>query len=157
MFVTGPRGSRITAIEGTPIERMLAAVEPLVPRDNPTTVLAFRPAFLVCAQVLTGLGLAPNADRITFSAAANFAAELVAAAEHVWVVGEPSGGSPNQYGDQSEIRLPYSGIGLASATTWVEVVPDQDLAVVPDTAVPLPAADYFAGRDPALHRALAGL
>jgi len=281
-------GSRITAVEGTPIDRVLAAVEPLVPRDNPTTVLAFRPAYLVCAQVLTGLGLAPNTERITltvaapgaapraapidtvpalnsasliggwewtlpgrpgslslghlddeyhveyvaarraiyfqynavhpagttladalhtamrdhrvdrvvvdvrfnhggdnttygafvralaaadidrpgrvyllvgrltFSAAANFAAELVDAAEHVRVIGEPSGGSPNQYGDQAEIRLPYSGIGLTSANTWVEVVPDQGLAVVPDLPVPLSAADYFAGRDPALHKALTG-
>lgn len=50
-------GARITAIDGHPIADVLAAVEPLVPRDGPATVPAFRPVFLVRTDVLHGLGL----------------------------------------------------------------------------------------------------
>ena len=47
----------ITAIDGTPIDEVLAAVEPLVPRDGPATVPAFRPIFLLRTEVLRGLGI----------------------------------------------------------------------------------------------------
>jgi len=50
-------GNRITAISGTPIEDVLAAIEPLVPRDGPATVPAFRPIFLPRTEVLRGLGI----------------------------------------------------------------------------------------------------
>jgi len=50
-------GARITAVDGTPIAAVLAAVEPLVPRDGPATVPSFRPILLLRAQVLRGLGL----------------------------------------------------------------------------------------------------
>jgi len=51
-------GTRVVAIEGTPIEDVLAAIEPLVPRDGPATVPAFRPIFLPRTEVLRGLGIA---------------------------------------------------------------------------------------------------
>lgn len=50
-------GATITAIDGHPIDEVLAAVEPLVPRDGPATVPAFRPIFLLRTEVLRGLGL----------------------------------------------------------------------------------------------------
>ena len=50
-------GSRLTAIDGTPIDQVLAAIEPLVPRDGPATVPAFRPIFLLRTDVLRGLGI----------------------------------------------------------------------------------------------------
>ncbi len=53
-------GTRIVAIEDRPIEDVLAAIEPLVPRDGPATVPAFRPIFLLRAEVLRGLGLATD-------------------------------------------------------------------------------------------------
>ena len=37
-------GSRIEAIDGRPIADVLALVEPLAPRDNPSTLLALRAA-----------------------------------------------------------------------------------------------------------------
>lgn len=52
-------GARITAIGSAPIEQVLAAIEPLVPRDGPATVRGFRPIFLVRLHVLQGLGLIP--------------------------------------------------------------------------------------------------
>ena len=54
---TGLVGGSITAIDGTPIEDVLAAIEPLVPRDGPATVPAFRPIYLPRTEVLRGLGI----------------------------------------------------------------------------------------------------
>jgi hypothetical protein len=53
----GLAGARITAIAGAPIADVLAAIEPLVPRDGPVTVPAFRPIFLPRTEVLRGLGI----------------------------------------------------------------------------------------------------
>lgn len=50
-------GGTITAIGETPIADVLAAIEPLVPRDGPATVPAFRPIFLPRTEVLRGLGI----------------------------------------------------------------------------------------------------
>ena len=50
-------GTRITAIGDTPIDEVLATVEPLVPRDGPATVPAFRPVLMLRTEVLIGLGI----------------------------------------------------------------------------------------------------
>ncbi len=50
-------GARLMAIGGHPIAEVLAAVEPLVPRDGPATVPSFRPFFTLRVQVLEGLEL----------------------------------------------------------------------------------------------------
>ena len=72
-------------------------------------------------------------------------------------MGEPSGGSPNQWGDSSRIDLPFAGLTAYSARSYVEVVPAAGgrLATEPDVRVEPTAADFFAGRDPVLARALA--
>ena len=59
-------GARLVGIGGHPIEEVLAAVEPLVPRDGPATVPSFRPFFTLRTQVLEGLGLtSPGPVEIT--------------------------------------------------------------------------------------------
>jgi hypothetical protein len=50
-------GARILSVAERPIDEVLAALEPLVPRDSPATVPAFRPFFLLRADVLEGMGL----------------------------------------------------------------------------------------------------
>ncbi len=93
-------------------------------------------------------------SRVTFSAAGNLAADIDHSTRARFV-GEPTGGSPNNYGDAQEIQLPSLGVSVFTPTQWVEAVPgDARLAVEPDVAVPLTAADYFAGRDRVLAAAL---
>jgi hypothetical protein len=63
-------GARITHVDGMPIGQVLARLDPLLPRDNATTVLTHRPVFFVCAAVLSGLGVARRPDRVTLTVAA---------------------------------------------------------------------------------------
>jgi C-terminal processing protease CtpA/Prc len=93
-------------------------------------------------------------SRITFSAAGNFAADIDHSTRARFF-GEPTGGSPNNYGDAQDVELPTLGVSVFLPTQWVEVVPgDARLSVEPDVPVPLTAADYFAGRDAVLATAL---
>jgi hypothetical protein len=59
-------GSRIETIEGRPVADVLALVEPLVPRDNPSTLLAYAPLYLRMSEVLAGLGVLDRAGPATF-------------------------------------------------------------------------------------------
>jgi hypothetical protein len=89
--------------------------------------------------------------RETFSAATNFATEVEADTDAVFV-GEPTGGRPNLYGDVRNVVLPNSEIvAHVSSRYWEFSTPDDTRPAVPvDVRVSLSSADYFAGHDPAL-------
>jgi hypothetical protein len=281
-------GQRIVAIDGHAIADVLAALEPLVPRDGPATVPAFRPAFLLSTWAMRGLGLIgpgeveltvadaggvertasltpmpfddyfstfggdattqlpdradtlylssdeiissrllPDGhtlyirytqvrdlsaavgairdkaqdpavkrvvldlrqngggdnhsypallrvledfadahpgrlvvltDRVTFSAAANFATEVEHGTDATFI-GEAMGGGLNFWDDVIFISLPHLALPMrvgVSTRYWQKSDPDDPrLTIEPDIAVPVRAADYFAGLDPALEAALA--
>jgi C-terminal processing protease CtpA/Prc len=94
-------------------------------------------------------------SRTTFSAAANFLADLERTTP-LLVVGEASGGSPNLYGDPTPVPLPRSGLQAHVATVWWEKSRrgDRRLAFEPDLRVALTSRAFFAGRDPVLAAAL---
>ena len=89
--------------------------------------------------------------RNTYSAAANLTTELQRLARPVFV-GEPSSGIGNQDGDEALVRLPYSGLyAMIAGVRWQLSDPwDERYSQAPHAPVQLTAADYFAGRDPAL-------
>jgi C-terminal processing protease CtpA/Prc len=93
--------------------------------------------------------------RTTFSAAANLIAELEQRADPT-LIGEPTGGSPNLYGDPVEVSLPDSGlIAQVAGVSWELAGPDDTrLAFEPDVPVEPSIADFLAGRDAALTAAL---
>ena len=96
--------------------------------------------------------------RATFSAAGNFAADVDRFTKAL-LVGEPTGGGVNHYGDATSVTLPATGWDVHVATTYVQrgASGDRRLAVDPDIRVDLTSGDYFAKRDPVLARALRGL
>ncbi len=93
--------------------------------------------------------------RDTFSAASLFVAKLEARTP-VTIVGEPMGGAPTSYGNPWDVSLDHSGLQLSVSTQLeVAVSPgDPRLTIAPDVPIALTAADYFAGRDPALQAIL---
>jgi tetratricopeptide (TPR) repeat protein len=107
----------------------------------------------------TVIGFSADADhrvyvligRNTYSAAANLTTELHRLANPVFV-GEPTSAIGNQDGDEGFIRLPYSGLYATVAGVWWQLSDpwDERFTQAPDAPVQLTAADYFAGRDPAL-------
>ena len=97
--------------------------------------------------------------RATFSAAANFAAEIDRDTRAA-IVGEPTGGGVETYGDTVPTLLPTLGWYVYIAARYHERKNgpgDRRLAIEPDIRVDLTSAQYFAGRDPVLDRALKGL
>jgi peptidase S41-like protein len=97
--------------------------------------------------------------RATFSAAANFAAEIDNFTRATFV-GEPTGGGVETYGDTNAIILPTSGLNVHIAAQYhsrQRGPKDRRLAVAPDVRIEPSSKDYVARRDPVLDRALRGL
>jgi hypothetical protein len=97
--------------------------------------------------------------RATFSAAANFAAELDRDTRAIFV-GEPTGGGVETYGDTFPVLLPTVGWNVYIAARYhhrKRGASDKRLAIGADVPVGLTSAEYFASRDPVLERALRGL
>ena len=89
--------------------------------------------------------------RLTFSAAMNCAMDLEKHTAAIFA-GEPTGSSPNQYGDATTIVLPHSKIGVRIATRyWEDGGPaDHRPWIVPSIPVELTSQDYLDNRDPVL-------
>ncbi len=87
----------------------------------------------------------------TFSAAQNLANRLERETFALFI-GEPTGGSPNHYGDAKVTTGAVSGLtAIVSTLPWFDSYPqDQRPWIFPDLLVPDTFADWQAGRDPAL-------
>jgi hypothetical protein len=95
--------------------------------------------------------------RLTFSAGSTLALHLERRVPDAVLIGEAMGGAPSFWADPDTVTLPYSGlVALVDSLFFRSPVPgDARLEVQPDIAVPFTSAEYFAGRDPVLERALA--
>ena len=93
--------------------------------------------------------------RNVYSAAANFSTDLERLVRPIFV-GEPTSQIGNQWGDESQFVLPYSGqIGSFSGLRWQLSHPwDQRHSLAPQVPVELTAKAYFRGEDPALNAVL---
>ena len=71
-------------------------------------------------------------------------------------MGEPSGGSPNLYGDTVNTLLPSSGVELRVARIYwqMSTADDARIAIDPQVPVALSSDAFFAGRDPVLDAAV---
>jgi uncharacterized protein (TIGR03437 family) len=70
-------------------------------------------------------------------------------------VGEPTGGSPNMYGEVASFTLPNSKLTVNYSTRYFSYPQYPPGSMLPDINVPLASADYFARHDPFLAAALA--
>lgn len=91
----------------------------------------------------------------TFSAAQNFATRLERETDALFA-GEPTGGSPNHFGDAKFAKGEQSGLPyIISTLRWQDSPPFDDRAwIMPDLPAPPAFADFVAGRDRALEAAL---
>ena len=89
--------------------------------------------------------------RQTFSAALDLATRILRTTKAV-LVGEPTGGAPNSFGESAKISLPNSRIRVAHSTRkWVNGMPGgTEPAVVPDLHVQYSYSDYKNRKDPAM-------
>ncbi len=135
------------------LERVLVDVRSNGGGDN-TTFGPLLEALATCPGLQPRGRLYCLIGRETFSAAGNFTFALRRRTNAIFV-GEPTGGAPDQYGDSEDVSLPHHPELLVRvATRWHDFGGGDALATVPDLAVPLTSADYFAGRDPVLRAAL---
>lgn len=71
------------------------------------------------------------------------------------LVGEPTGGKPNHYGEVREFRLPNVRLLVQYSTHyWLNYPEGDPLTLEPDLLATVTVADLLAGRDPALNTAL---
>lgn len=93
--------------------------------------------------------------RETFSAAQNLANLLDEHTDAI-LVGEPTGGSPNHYGDSLRMELPNSKVTVGMSSVWWQDLDPRDfrLWIAPHVAAKLTSADDRLGRDPALKAVL---
>jgi C-terminal processing protease CtpA/Prc len=94
--------------------------------------------------------------RLTFSAGSTLALHLERRVPTAVFIGETMGGAPAFWADPDTVTLPYSGLVALVDSRFIPspLAGDTRLEVQPDIAVPFTSADYFAGRDPVLERAL---
>jgi C-terminal processing protease CtpA/Prc len=150
---TDELAARILRIGRRPTVRRVVVDVRMNGGGNNTT---FRPLVEALAKPVLARKTYVLMGRTTFSAAGNFVADVEQKTE-AKLVGEPSGGAPNQWGDNELVELPRAGLTVRVANSfWVfgRGAKDRRVAVRPDIAVAMTAADFFAGRDPVLERAL---
>lgn len=75
--------------------------------------------------------------------------------DHAILVGEPSGGKPNHFGQIQQLELPHSHLQIQYSTRYFKIWPvDSDLSLKPDIDAQETWRDYITGNDPALNAIL---
>ncbi len=70
------------------------------------------------------------------------------------LIGEPTGGKPNSYGEVRNFILPHSGLTVNYSTRFFKLRTDDPSSLMPNVLVEYPWSAYQAGRDPVLEAAL---
>lgn len=144
--------SVLEAVESSGAERLLIDL-----RHNTggnSEVLRPHIATLAAHPALSGRGrLIGLIGRRTYSSGMLNAHHLRQA--HATLVGEPTGGKPNSYGEVRSFRLPRSGLQVTYSTKLFRMLEDDPPAIEPDLLVEVRAGDWLAAADPVLESALA--
>jgi len=142
------------AVEANPVERFVVDLRwngggNLFTSKPFTEFIAQNPKINQRGKLFVILG------RHTFSAASYFTSTMEFRTQAIFV-GEPTGASPNHYGDTRPVRLPNSGLApQLSSIYWQNSFPwDKRPATQPDIAAQPTAADWLANRDAAMEAIL---
>jgi tetratricopeptide (TPR) repeat protein len=110
---------------------------------------------LVAFSTVAGNKVYVLIGRDVYSAAANLTTDLERLVQPIFV-GEPTAATGNQWGDESQFVLPWSGVsGAIAGVRWQLSHPwDARRSIVPHVPVQLSARQYFGGHDPALDAVL---
>jgi hypothetical protein len=140
----------ISFIDANPVEALVLDIRGNPGGNNARNRPLLR-GLIGCAELAEPGRLFVIAGRGTFSAAMMLAVDLEKLTNTIFV-GEPTGASPNGYGDSRKIRLPHSGLTIRASTLhWQYSDPRDDRpSIEPHVPARLTAADYRANRDPAL-------
>lgn len=92
-------------------------------------------------------------DRGTFSSAVINAVELHEECG-ARLIGEPSGGRPNSFGEVRAFRLPNSRLTVTYSTKYFRLVDEDAESLMPSSVVLTSSADYLAGQDPVMNEIL---
>ncbi len=102
-------------------------------------------------------GLMVVTDRVTFSAVANLATRIEQSTDATFI-GEAMGGGLNFWNDVRWIALDAlpvpMRVGVSTRYWQFATADDPRLTIAPDVEVPVAAADFFGGIDPALDAAM---
>lgn len=88
-------------------------------------------------------------SRRTFSSG-RFAARDLKRDLNATLVGEPTGGSPNSYGESRSFTLPNSGVQVTYCMKYFTLMDTGEDFIPPDVRIYYNSTDYFSGRDPLL-------
>ena len=106
---------------------------------------------ILCSSVNRAGRLYVVAGRTTFSAAMSFALDLEHHTDALFV-GEPTGSTPNHYGDSRKILLPNTGLTLRVSTRYHQHdFTDNRLWIEPHLPAEITMDDYVTGNDPAVN------
>lgn len=92
--------------------------------------------------------------RLTFSSGLFNAIDLKQRT-NATLIGEATGGKPNEYGEVRSFQLPNSHLNIFYSTKFFTTVAGDPPSLFPDTVVELSSADFFSGRDPVMESILA--
>lgn len=109
--------------------------------------LVWRPGLRAPGHLLVLIG------RGTFSSAMMNAIQLRQRYGAV-LIGEPTGGSPNAYGEIRPLTLPYSKLVVTYSTNYFSLLDGDVQTVAPDVLVEPTIEEVIAGKDPVLEAAL---
>jgi hypothetical protein len=132
-------GRRITSIAGRPTSEVLAAIEPIVPRDNAATVTLVTPRYLLIPEVLHGLGLLDAAGPVALDVVDGAGSETTISVEPISMADYNAWAGP--YGLHLPSRPGSLGLSRTDERLWSTIVDDADALYVQYNRVELPTLD----------------
>ena len=132
-------GRRVTSVAGRPISEVLAAIEPIVPRDNDATVTLVTPRYLLIPEVLHGLGLLDAAGPVALDLVDGAGDQTPVSVEPVPMADYNAWAGP--YGLHLPSRTGSLALSRTDERIWSTVLDDADALYVQYNRVELPTLD----------------